>query len=156
MIRLTVALMAAALLAGCGEKPTPRAVPDRMPSYRSEVGNDVLPVPGQPGTFEVIAYAGNDAEHFRCSGGSYVTKALGLLPNRRVYLVAPLGPSATRPGRRAITFTVLPDAALLAAAEALPGDMTLAMSRPGESFLAGAGVSLCKNIVPFYWELPGA
>lgn len=156
MTRLTAALLAAALLAGCGEKPAPRAVPDPMPAYRSVVGNTVLAVPGKPGTFEVIAYAGNDAEYFRCSGGSYVTKALGLLPNRRVYLVAPLGPSATRPGRRAITFTVLPDAALLSAAEALPEDYTLAMTRPGDSFLAGAGASLCKNIIPFFWDLPGA
>ncbi|WP_212523983.1 hypothetical protein [Actibacterium sp. MT2.3-13A] len=156
MIRLTAAFLAAALLAGCGEKPAPRAVPDRMPSYRSVIGNDVLPVPGKPGTFEVIAYAANDAEHFRCSGGSYVTKALGLLPNRRVYLVAPLGPSATRPGRRAITFTVLPDDALRTAAAALQEDHTLAMIRPGESFQAGAGASLCENIIPFFWDLPGA
>jgi len=155
MTRLTAALLAAALLAGCGEKPAPRAVPERMPAYRSVIGNFVLPVPGQPGTFEVIAYAGNAAEHFRCSAGSYATRALGLLPNRRVYLAAPLGPSTTRPGRRAVTFTVLPDDTLRAAAEALPEGLSLAMTRPGESFLAGAGAFLCETITPIFWDLPG-
>mgnify|MGYP000315482708 FL=1 len=154
MTRLTAALLAAALLAGCGEKPAPRAVPDPMPAYRSVVGNYVLPVPGRPGTFEVIFYAGSRAEHFHCSAGSYATNALGLLPNRRVYLVAPLGPSVTRPGRRAITFTVLPDEALRAAGEALPDDLALAMTRPGDSFLAGAGTALCGTIEPFFWDPP--
>lgn len=154
MTRLTAALLAAALLAGCGEKPAPRAVPDPMPAYRSVIGNYVLPVPGRPGTFEVIFYAGNGPEHFRCSAGSYATRALGLLPNRRVYLAAPLGPSATRPGRRAVTFTVLPDEALRAAAEALPEDQILAMTRPGDSFLAGAGAFLCETITPVFWDLP--
>jgi hypothetical protein len=156
MTRLTAALLAAALLAGCAGKPAPRAVPDPMPAYRSVTGNYVLPVPGRPGTFEVIFFAGNWAEHFRCSAGSYVTNALGLLPNRRVYLVAPLGPSTTRPGRRAVTFTVLPDAALRAAAEALPEDRSLAMTRPGDSFLAGGGRALCETITPMFWDLPDA
>lgn len=145
---------AVALVACTTTAPTPRNVPDRMPAYISPISNTVLPVRGQPGTFEVLADAGNSAKHFRCSAGSYVIEALGLLPNRRIYLVEPLGRSAQHANRRSITFTVLPDESLRQVAEALPKDNMLEMTQPGDSFTAGSGRHLCETIIPFYWDLP--
>jgi len=155
MTRLALPLILAVLTAACAGAPAPRTVPDPMPAYRAFTGNEVQPVPGQPGTFEVLSFPGSSGpEHYHCAAGRYVTRALGLLPNRRVYLVAPPGPSVTRPGRTALTLTVLPDAALLDAGAALPGDYQLAMTQPGDSFLAASGTHLCQGLTPWLWDVP--
>lgn len=155
MSRLALPVLLVALLAACAEAPAPRPVPEAMPSYRAFTGNEVHPVPGQPGTFEVLSSPGKSGpEYLRCAAGLYTTRALGLLPNRRIYLVSPMGPSLTRPGRGAITFTVLPDAALLDAAAALPDDYLLAMTQPGDNFSAASATHICETLTPWFWDLP--
>lgn len=152
MTRLS-ALLTALLLAACApQAPTP--LPSPMPAYRSPVGNMVYGLNGQPGAFEVVAYAGNDTENYRCSAGEYVIRALHQPTNTRIYLLKPQGPSVTRPGRRAMTFTVAPDADLLAKAKAIAPDYLLAMTQPGDSFTAASGAHLCKQILPFFWDIP--
>lgn len=145
-------LSVATLLTAC-ERPDPRPVPDRSRAYVSHIQNQIVPLPGQRGVFEVIAYSGNSAAHFRCSAAEYAERALGLLPNRRIYLLEPLGPSKTRKGRRAITFTVLPSESLVQAGKDRGPDYTLDISVPGESFMIAAGRQNCRAVLPLYWDL---
>ncbi|MHC0054897.1 hypothetical protein [Actibacterium sp. D379-3] len=155
MKRLFVVLAAAALAAGCEQASTPQTVPAIMPNDHSLIGNRVLGDATTPGQFEVIGRPGNGPTHYWCSAGDYVINKVHLLPNQRIYIVKPRGPSATRPGSTSVVFTVLPDADVLAAAEALPaGDYSLSISAVGANFLAAHGESTCRSITPFFWDLP--
>ena len=156
MKRLLVAIVAVAALAGCEEAPAPRSLPEIMPNDRSIVGNHVLGSPTTPGSFEVIGRPGSSALHYWCSAGDYVVNKLHLLPNRRIYLTKPRGPSDLNPGGTSVTFTVLPGADILEAADALPeGDYSLSIARVGQNYLAAHGVSTCRSMTPIFWDLPG-
>ncbi|MDY6858464.1 MAG: hypothetical protein SWN98_03910 [Pseudomonadota bacterium] len=150
---LLAVCVAVALLAGCAEKPTPRALPEVMPDYHNTTGNLVLGDPATPGQFEVISRPGDGARNYWCAAGEYVENKLRLLPNERIYVVESRRPSLRRPGHSGVVFTVRPDEALLAAAEARPESDYSLSTDVGENFLSALASSTCRSITPFYWDL---
>ncbi|MCR9126803.1 MAG: hypothetical protein NXH82_11830 [Rhodobacteraceae bacterium] len=73
-------------------------------AYRAENYHLVNPV--GPETFEVIGRAGSGPTQYWCAAGDYALRVLGAAPQTRIYITGPVGPSATRPGARAVTFSL--------------------------------------------------
>ncbi|GAA0308997.1 hypothetical protein [Rhodovulum strictum] len=141
-MRRALALIAALALAAC-VPPDPTAAPGPMRTMR---GNLVLPDPSDPGRFEVFARAGDSGADLWCAASEFAERELRVPVNRRIYVVTPRGSSAARPGARSVVFTVAPDAALLAAAEALPMGLTMDVGRPGRNFLPVHGRTACRPL----------
>ncbi|MBN2905720.1 MAG: hypothetical protein JXJ18_03315 [Rhodobacteraceae bacterium] len=147
-MRLALTLCTALLLTAC-VPAGPNDAPGAMRTFR---GNLVVPDPIHPGQFEVFSRPGDGGGDFWCAAAEFAENELKALPNRRIYLVTPRGPSRTRPGTTSVVFTVSPDAALLKAAAALPErNYTLGVSRPGRNFMALHGRISCRPIytLPF-------
>ena len=148
--RAASALALAALLAGC--VPPEPADPDAP--YRTYRGNLVLPDPSVPGQFEVFPIAGDAGRDYWCAAAKFAERRLNVLPNRRIYVVTPRGPSRTVPGKRSVVFTVAPDAAVVAAGEAIPAnDINMDVARVGRNFRMAHGRQTCRPIYEWPWDI---
>jgi hypothetical protein len=143
-------LALSACLAGC----VPAGPGNDPPSaYRTYRGNLVVPDSAVPGQFEVFSIPGDGARDLWCAAAKFAQKELYALPNRRIYVVRPRGPSETNPGATSVVFTVSPDAALLEAAAAIPqNDINLDVGRPGRNFRMAHGLQTCRPIYEFWWD----
>ncbi len=154
--RLFVLMSALAVMVACGPPPTPVDPPGVMPNYRTFLGNHILGDAIVPGQFEVIKRAGDTSSHYWCAAGEYVDRALGMLPNRRIYIVKPNGPSVRRPGSKSIVFTVVPDEDILAAADARPeSDYSLSISDVGENYLMAHARQYCETLPAIVFAIGG-
>lgn len=145
-MRLALALCTVLVLTAC-VAPGPTAPPQAIRTLR---GNLVVPDARAPGQFEVFARAGDSGSDLWCAASEFAERELRVPTNGRIYLVTPRGPSQTRPGRTSATFTISPDAALRAAADALPDSLSMGVDRPGRNFLPLHGRISCRPI----FELP--
>lgn len=138
------ALIAALTISGC-VAPGPDQGPNRaMYTYR---GNQVVPQPGPPGVFEVFSRPGDGAPEFWCAAGIFAEDQLYTPQSARLYLLRPRGPSATRPGRTSVVFTVSPDAELLATAGALTQGYFTRVDTPGWSYRAIHARQVCRPVI---------
>lgn len=95
------------------------------------------------GNFEVIEGASGLTTGFWCRAGSYAVTEFGARGSDRIYVLNPLGRSMTRDSRRAVGFTVSPDANLLEKASRVNSN-TLSVNREGYNISVGHAKSYCS------------
>jgi hypothetical protein len=102
-----------------------------------------LSAAGEASGFEVFVRSAVSGREVFCAAGHFARTALGSGATDRVTIVAPLGPSATRPGQRSVTF------ALTAPARGpVFGDPILRIRRTGGSLTVGHAQFLCNTTFP--------
>lgn len=91
-------------------------------------------------TFEVIARGGRvNAGKYWCSAGLYGL-SLGVRSNTRIYLAVAEGPSVTAPGRKAVRFTLDPEAAGITP---ISPQLSLSVKAVGDNMTVTAARQFC-------------
>ena len=104
---------------------------------------EVNPLPGQ-GNYEVIAEPGYGAHHIFCWAGNYAAGQLRQKATTRVYVMNPLGPAQTRPGKKGVGFTVNPSQELLDAANGPgAGNYSVSVKKVGYNLSMGHTRNFC-------------
>lgn len=125
--RPTLALAAALVL-----------IPGLALSWRALNRHEVVPVGG--GVYEVIGRVGSGAQDYWCGIGDYAMTQLHAPAAQRIYVWRPVGPSATRPGHRAVQFAFsAPKGA------ETTSDYSLTVRRAGENLTVAAARQYCYN-----------
>ena len=94
--------------------------------------------PVSDGVFEVIGEVGSGAQNYWCGAGDYAIRVLGVEPARRIYTWRGLGPSVTRPGRKAMQFAFAPPKG---ADTSTP--LSLSLHRVGDNLNASMAQNYC-------------
>jgi hypothetical protein len=103
--------------------------------------NEVNALPG--GGFEVVAELGDGARQFWCAAGEYARHQLGKSGRDRVYIMAGYGKSITSPGRKGVSFTTQPDAALRKLGEGRAQGYSLSIREVGTNRKVNLASSVC-------------
>lgn len=98
-------------------------------------------LPGQ-GNFEVIEGFSGFTTGFWCRAGNYAVTEYGARGADRIYVMTPYGRSQVSDKRRAVGFTVSPDADLLAKAAGVNSN-SLSVSREGYNITVGHAKGYC-------------
>jgi len=141
-------LLALSVVAACDISPKPG---DGAARYHAINQMSVWRDPDVSGQFEVFTLVGAGPIDFWCAAGDYVTRGRGMAKNTRIYLVAPISPSAIKSGSRSAVFTVLPEDTLQQAASSIPKtDYSLSLTRLGGNWRAAHVTQNCKSLLfPF-------
>ena len=75
-------------------------------AWRAHNRHEVLPVTN--GVFEVVGQVGSSAADFWCGAGDYIYAYQSKRSVQRIYIWRGLGPSATRPGKKSVQFSLTP------------------------------------------------
>ena len=110
-------------------------------TFRALNRHEVNPLPN--GDFEVVSRVGAGPAQFWCGAGDYALRALGVASNARVYLVQGPAPSLTEPGKKAVTFSLMPPAA--ADARSSVGQLFLSLDAVGDSLSAAVAQQYCYD-----------
>ena len=110
-------------------------------AYTAKNRLKVAPVDGA--VFEVVARVGSGAREFWCAAADYAF-AQGARSNARVYLVSGRQPSVTQPGKRAVRFTLDPQAAGITP---LSPQLSLTVKVPGDNLSVASGREYCRIVV---------
>lgn len=81
-------------------------MPSAGSAWRAWNQHDVYPV--SEGVFEVVSEVGSGATDFWCGAGDYAYRALRTKGVQRVYIWRAIGPSVTKPGKKAVQFSLTP------------------------------------------------
>lgn len=95
--------------------------------------------------FEVIGRAGSGPAQYWCGAGDYARSALGVEATRKVYMWRGIGPSVTRPGRRAVQFAFSPPPGT---EDFVPG-YSLSIRQAGDHMNAAAAQQYCRDLKLF-------
>ncbi|WP_028093757.1 hypothetical protein [Pseudodonghicola xiamenensis] len=128
---MTKTIFAAAALA---------ALPALAWAWRAQNRHEVHDL-GQ-GVFEVVSEVGAGAGDYWCGAGDYAIAALRTPANQRIYIWKPLGPSVSRPGRKAVQFALTPPQG----ADTSVG-LSLAVKRAGDNLTAAMARNYCYDRV---------
>lgn len=90
--------------------------------------------------FEVVETHNMDARAFWCGAASLLERREGRPGTTPIYLKSPRGPSATSPGRRAVTFTTDP-----AGLDPIPEPLSVDVERPGLMLKAYQARGFCRD-----------
>ena len=90
-------------------------------------------------SFEVIGEPGSGPTQYWCAAGDYALRALGVAGTQRVYISKPSGPSATRPGKTAVTFS------LNAPADGRDTGISLSVKDVGDNLSAVFAAQYCND-----------
>ena len=118
------------------------AIPGTALAWTAANGSAVIPVSAD--RFEVINRASSRAPDYWCGAGDYAIRVLGVGPARRIYTWRGLGPSVTRPGRKAMQFALAPPDG---ADTSTP--LSLSLHRVGDNLNASMAQNYC-------YEQPGS
>lgn len=104
--------------------------------------HEVLPV--SDGVFEVVNRVGSGAADYWCAAGDYARQVIGTAATQRIYIWHAIGPSVTRPGKKAVQFSLSPP----------PGDpvspgYSLSVKATGDSLTSAAARQYCFGNDPF-------
>lgn len=113
-------------------------VPTLAPAWRALNRHEVNPVGG--GVYEVIGRVGSGAQDYWCAIGDYAISQLGAAAAQRIFVWRPVGPSVTRPGRRAVQFALSPPKGADTSS-----NYALTVRRAGENLLAAAAQQYCYD-----------
>lgn len=95
-------------------------------------------VPMSNGVFEVVGRPGSGAANYWCGAGDYAIAQLRVSATQRVYMWSEVGPSQTRPGKKAIQFsTNVPPSGPAAQS------YSLSMKRIGDNMSASQAQGYC-------------
>lgn len=100
--------------------------------------HEVLPVTQD--SFEVISRVGSGPQQFWCGAGDFVYRKMSAPGVTRVYIVAPIGASKTRPGKKAVTFSTTPPEG----ANTTPG-YSLSVKAVGDNLSAASAQQYCYD-----------
>lgn len=118
-------------------------------AFFSRADMRVVPDASDPGRFEVFGAAGSGGSDFWCSAGQYVIEHRRMKTGTRVYLERPIGPGISSSGK-SVGFTVAPNAALKAKADAQSNGISMSTNRVGENWSAEHGRTQCP-VLPFFF-----
>lgn len=90
------------------------------------------------GVFEVVSRPGSGAADFWCGAGDYATAVLRVSATQRVYLWAARGASVSRPGAKAVQFSLS-----VPPSGPAPQSYSLSVKAVGDSLTAAAARQYC-------------
>lgn len=102
----------------------------------------VNPLP-TAGTFEVVAEPGSGPREYWCAAAHYTRQALGVAPNSRIFVLDGPRASVTRPGSRAVAFTLRGPAEGRRPGQ--DGNYALSVSEPGFNISGAHAAHLCPS-----------
>lgn len=98
------------------------------------------------GVYEVIGESGSGARDYWCAIGDFATRQLRVAGVQRLYAWRGIGPSVTRPDRKAMQFALAPPEGA-----DISTPLTLSLTRVGDNLTAAFAQQYCYgNIDP--WE----
>lgn len=112
------------------------AVPSSASAWRAFNSHDVYPL--SDGVFEVVSEVGSGAADYWCGAGDFAYRGVGAAAAQRVYIWRAIGPSVTRPGRKAVQFSLTPPPG----ADTDP-KLTLSVRAVGDNLRAAAAQQYC-------------
>lgn len=115
-------------------------------AYRAINWHEVYPV--SETVFEVVGRVGSSAADYWCGAGDYVRNAMGYEAARRIYIWRAIGPSESKPGKKAVQFALAPPEG----ANTTPG-LSLSTKAVGDNLMASAAFQYClgdSRFDPFY------
>lgn len=113
------------------------AVPQMALAWRAANGTEVNPV--SQTTFEVIPHGRSGPSEFWCGAGDFAIRALGTSATQRIYISRAVGPSQTRPGSKAVEFSLSPPPE----AEGFQAGYSLSVKSAGDSLDAAMAQRYC-------------
>lgn len=96
--------------------------------------------PLKNGVYEVISDVGSGPVQFWCGAGDYGMRVLGAGATQRIYIWEAIGPSVTRPGRKAVQFSLTPPPG----ADTSTG-YSLTVKRAGDNITAAMAQNYCYD-----------
>lgn len=111
-------------------------LPGAALAWRAVNGHEVQPLGG--GVYEVVGRVGSGAADYWCGIGDFARVVLDVPAVQRIYVWRPVGPSAVRPGRKAVHFALSPPPG----AETSSG-YSLTVRQPGENLSAALARQYC-------------
>ena len=102
---------------------------------------------GTPGTFEVIESRGAGPSHIWCVAADHARSTLDAAGTQDLTVISPLGASQTKPGSKAVTFTIAPDvaAAVTEDRSGFLGGVLLSVRRVGTSMSVTQALQYCTD-----------
>lgn len=116
--------------------------PDMAHAWRAMNRHEVLPV--SEVSFEVISRVGAAPRAYWCGAGDYARRVLGVATKTPIYLTRAFGASETRPGRKAVRFSLTKPPG-----GPVPDALTLSTKRVGDHLSVGFAVNFCYGDDPF-------
>ena len=98
--------------------------------------HEVFPVSDT--VWEVVSEVGSSAADYWCGAGDFAQRVLGTPAAQRIYIWKAIGPSVTRPGRKAVQFSLTPPPG----ADTSTG-YSLTVRRAGDNLARHAAVQYC-------------
>ncbi|MFV0515723.1 MAG: hypothetical protein ACK5MY_19085 [Jhaorihella sp.] len=114
------------------------AAPGAALAWTAANGSAVVPVTAE--RFEVINRASSRAQDYWCGAGDFAIAGLRSAATQRIYVYAPVGPSQTNPGARAVQFSLVPPPSGPA-----PQTYSLSVKTAGDSLTAAAARQYCYD-----------
>lgn len=102
---------------------------------------------GAPGTFEVIESRGAGPSHIWCVAADHARHALNAAGTQHLTVIAPLGASQTKPGSKAVAFTLDPQTAAAVTEDrgGFLGGVLLSVRRAGSSMSVTQALQYCTD-----------
>ena len=116
-------------------------IPTLGAAWKAHNRHDVYPLDN--GIFEVVSEVGSGPIDFWCGAGDYAYRELRTASVQRVYMWRGIGPSVTRPGKKAIQFSLTPPPG----ADIRPS-VTFSLHDVGDNLRAGAAQQFCFGTDP--------
>ncbi len=114
------------------------ALPAPAHAFRALNRSEVVPLGN--GLFEVINSFGSRTQDYWCGAGDFAIRVLRAPVTQRIYIWAPRGPSKSRPGRKAVTFSLKEPPG-----GAAPKSYSLSVTTVGESIPASMAQNYCYD-----------
>ena len=102
---------------------------------------------GTPATFEVIEGRGAGPSHIWCVAADHARRVLDADGTQRLTVISPLGASQTKPGSKAVAFTLDPQtaAAVTEDRSGFLGGVLLSVRRAGSSMSVTQALQYCTD-----------
>jgi hypothetical protein len=117
-------------------------VPGWGAAWRALNWHEVFPI--SETEFEVVSRVGSGAADFWCGAGDFARSKLGAGATQRIYIWRAIGPSVTRPGKKAVQFSFSPPPG----ANVTPG-YSLSVKAVGDNLTSAAAFQYCLGQDPF-------
>lgn len=132
-MRVSLMVLAAAFLAGCGTD---------YGFHRTVYRQNVYPV--GDGVFEVVIESSQTSSGYWCGASDYARRALGAGWNDRIYVYRGMAEGVVADRRSTVLFTMTPPQG---AAPDQPAVSRVNAYRPGQSLTVRSAQSQCSNLV---------
>lgn len=111
-------------------------------AWRALNRHEVYPISKE--VFEVVYYIASGPREFWCAAGDYAISQLRAKGNERIYIWRGIGPSESRPGKKAVQFSFTPPEGV----DLNPG-ISLSVKAVGDNMRAAMALQYCYGDDPF-------